>query len=302
MAVMRILTDAYIVLLVMNSSPGIFQVEKGQTLRVEVSLVTVGISVMDPRGLAVPNLQAGDFRLFEDRVAQQIAFFANVEQPTSLGILLDRSDSMGPAYKLEKAKDAALRIVETSHGESEFFYMPFDGQFKVPSEFSKSRDQLKQAVAATALGEGTRLYDAVLGALELFRRADYGRKAIILITDGTDQHSRHTLDEMIGALQESQVQFFAIGYFSSKEDDIFRNSGPKISMENYQLIDNPRLVFKRLADESGAEAFFPRSDQELKASIEKILRDLQTQYTLAYYPSDPTPGSRYRRISVKLKP
>jgi Ca-activated chloride channel family protein len=303
MLAMKVRMSVLIVLLLSVALSHAEQVEKAQTLRVEVSLVTVGVRVTDAWGHEVPDLRAKDFTLYEDGVAQQIEFFSNEEQPISLVILLDRSDSMGLADKLKRAKAAAQLIVDTSHRESEYLFMAFDIFVVVlDNEFTENRDRVRRAIAATELGQGTRLYDAVLDALERCKRAKYGRQALVVITDGTDQHSHNTLDQMIAALQESQVQLYAIGYYSSSEDEIYRKSGPTIILGNNQPIDNPRTVFKRLAKESGAEAFFPRSDKELQSDVGKILKDLRTQYTLAYYPSNPAPDNRYRRIQAKLRP
>jgi Ca-activated chloride channel homolog len=271
------------------------------TLRVSVSLVTVGVRVTDLKGNSVANLQARDFVLYEDGVAQEIAFFANVEQPLSLGILLDRSDSMKYADKLERAKTAARLILDASHGESEYLYIPFDGNFDSRVDFSPDRDSTARAIAATGLGGGTSLYDAVIHAIDRCRHAKYGRQALVIITDGTDQHSIHTLDQMIAAVQESQAQLFTMGYFSPNEEEVSRRSGAKILLPIDQVVDNPRLVFKRLADQTGAAAFFPRSDSELQNAVQRIVSDLRTQYTLAYYPSNATPSARYRRITVKIR-
>jgi VWFA-related protein len=269
-------------------------------LRVSVSLVTVGVRVVDSKGREVPSLRASDFSLYEDGVAQRIEFFSSEEQPISLCILLDRSDSMGLAGKFRHAKTAAQLLVDTSHRESEYLFMAFDGN--VPAaEFTRDRDQITRDVAGSSLGQGTSLYDAVVAALKSCRNAQHGRQALIVITDGADQNSTHTLNELIYTLQESRAQLYTIGYFSTPEDIVYRNSGPRVMLDNGQLIDNPRTVFGRLAKESGAEAFYPRSDKEQRSVAEQIAKDLRTQYTLAYYPSNPAQDGRYRQIKVQVR-
>lgn len=270
------------------------------TLRVSVSLVTVGVRVVDSKGREVPSLPASDFSLYEDGVAQRIEFFSSEEQPISLCILLDRSDSMGQAGKFDRAKTAAQLLVDTCSRESEYLFMAFDGN--VPAaEFTLDREQITSDVAGSSLGRGTSLYDAVMAALKICRNAQHGRQALVVITDGADQNSTHTLNELIYALQESYAQLYTIGYFSSTEDDIYRKSGPRVMLENGQLIDNPRTVFERLAKESGAKAFYPRTDKELRSVAEQISKDLRTQYTLAYYPSNTAQDGRYRQIKVKVR-
>ncbi len=275
--------------------------QEGQTLRVSVSVVTVGVRVVDAKGREVTGLNANDFTLYEDGVVQQIALFSNEEQPLSLSLLLDKSDSMAKEDKLGRAKSAAQRLMDTSHRGSEYLYIPFDVSWP-DADFTEERDLIKGAIEKTTLGHGTRLYDVVLAALVRCRRAKHARQAMIVITDGSDQHSSHTLNELISALQESQVQLYTVGYFSRLEDDVFLKSGSRVALSDYTMVDNPRIVFKRLAKESGAEAFFPRSDEDLQNAAEQISKDLRTQYTLAYYPSDPVPNARYRHIKVRLRP
>src|SRR5438034_2869819 len=106
-----------------------------------------------------------------------------------------------------------------------------------------------------------------------------------MITDGDDQHSGHNLDEVIQAVQLSQAQVYLIGYFSPAEDEIFRRSGKTVTLISGQENDNPRFVVKRMAEESGAECFFPKSESDLKQAVETIVRHLQHQYTLADHPA-----------------
>jgi Ca-activated chloride channel family protein len=276
------------------------QAPQTETLRVEVSLVTVGVRVTDKKGFAIPNLRAEDFRLYEDAVEQKVAFFSAEEQPLSLGILLDRSDSMRLGNKFARAKAAAVQVVYAIRGDSEYLYIPFDANWP-DAEFSEGRQQVRDEIAQTAIGSGTRLYDAVIAALETYKQAKYGRKALVVITDGADQHSLHTLDDLIRALQESHVQLYTIGYFNAYEREMFRRVGREIRLYNPFIRDNPMIVFNRLAKQSGAEAFFPESDKQLEATADRISEDLRTQYTLAYYPSNAVSYGQYRWIDVKLR-
>jgi Ca-activated chloride channel family protein len=202
--------------------------------------------------------------------------------------------------KFARAKAAALQILETIRRDSEYLYIPFDGYWP-NAEFTERLEQVKQDIARTALGSGTSLYDAVIAALERCKQARHGRQAFVVITDGADQHSRHTPDDLIRALQESHVQLYTIGYFSFHERALFKTVGKRISLYNPFIADNPMIVFKRLAGESGADAFFPESDEQLRAAAERISEDLRTQYTLAYYPTNSVPDGQYRRIDVKLR-
>src|SRR5215831_20457656 len=131
------------------------------TLQVKVSLVTVGVRVTDSRGRNVAGLKAEDFSVFDDGVAQKIEFFSNEEQPITLGILLDHSFSMSYNAKLDRAKEAAVALVRSARDGSEYFYLPFDDHVKLQADLTSDPHQVETAIAATTLGGGTALYDAV---------------------------------------------------------------------------------------------------------------------------------------------
>lgn len=272
-----------------------------EPLRVEVALVTVGVRVTDRGGRAIGGLKAGDFVLYENGVRQEIAFFSSEELPISLGILLDRSDSMAASGKLQRAKDTARYLVNSSHQGTEFLYLAFDWEIPMQSAFISDPGLVETEIENTRMGGGTRLYDAIIEGLRMCRNARHPRQALVIITDGADQHSSRSLNDMIREVQESQAQIYAIGYFGPDEDRLFRSAEDHVTRIDGREIDNPRVVFQRLATESGAEAFFPRSDPELRKAIEWISTDLRQQYTLSFYPPKGAGPGEYRRIQVKVK-
>src|SRR5262245_53271783 len=271
------------------------------TLRVKVSLVTVGVRVTDSRGRNVFGLKAQDFSIFDDGVAQKIEFFSSEEQPITLGILLDRSFSMSYNRKLEHAKEAAGALIRSAHDGSEYFYFAFDDQVRLQSDFTTDRERVESAIQRTDLGEGTSLYDAIIEGLALCSRAQLPRQALVIISDGADQHSRHELEETMRIVRESKMQIYTIGYFAPEEDKLFRSSRRKVPLAGGRLIDNPRQVLEKIARESGAESFFPRSDAELSKAVEEITNDLRTQYTLAFYPQSEDRDSRYHQLKVMVR-
>lgn len=144
---------------------------------------------------------------------------------------------------------------------------------------------------------GTALYDALATALCTLRGASNLRQAVVAITDGADQHSRLTLDQLIHAAQAARPQIFTIGFFDDREADIFRNSGKMVTLVTSHEIDNPLRGFQRISSETGAEAFFPTSRRDLQKAVERILGILHAQYTLAYHTARP---EGLRRIQVKV--
>ncbi len=272
-----------------------------ETLRVKVSLVTVGVRVTDSRGRNVLGLQSQDFSIFDDGVQQKIEFFSNEEQPITLGILLDRSFSMSYNSKLQRAKESARALIRAAHEGSEYFYFTFDDQVKLASDFTTDRERVQNVIQQTELGGGTSLYDAIVQGLTLASRAQQNRQALVIISDGADQHSRHELQETMRIVRESEMQIYTIGYFGPEEDKLFRRSGPRIELSDSHTIDNPREVLTRIARESGAESFFPQSDTELVKAVEEITNDLRTQYTLAFYPNTEGRERSYHQLRVTVR-
>jgi len=270
------------------------------TLQVKVSLVTVPVQVTDSRGRDVPGLKVEDFALYDDGRQQKIEFFSEAPQPITLGILLDRSVSMKYNDKISRAKEAALVLARAPLEGSEFFYIEFDDGVKVALDFTSDRRRMESAIRDTKLGGGTSLYDAVIKAIELSRKAQLSQQVLVIISDGTDQHSLRRLADALKVVRESKVQVYTIGYFSGTEEEMFRKAGSRIELIDGTIVDNPRFVLQKIAQESGAASFFPRSDRELVKAVEEITHDVRTQYTLAFYPQS-SEAEKYHELRVTVR-
>lgn len=270
------------------------------TLHTEVDLLSVAARVTDRKDNEIHGLTADQFSLYEDGVLQKISFFDTEDEPVSLGILLDVSGSMEATGKLDHAKDVLARLIGTMRPEDEMFYLRFHREVDKVVGFTNDPHQILTAISTTGpTKDGTSLYDAVAKALCAMRSAHHRRQALLVVTDGADQHSHRSLEELISLVQASPVQVFFIGYFSKEEYDLYRSShGSKVALVTNQEIDNPLLAFKKLARESGAESFFPPSPAKLQQAVETIAHQLRTQYTLAYYTK--LKGSGFHRIEVKV--
>lgn len=274
-----------------------------ETLRVDVNLVIIGVRVSDRKDREVSGLKRDDFSVSEDGKLQKLAVFDAEQRPVSLLMLLDRSYSMAEGGKLDHAKLALGLLLENGHPESEYALMVFDDQPIPLLDFSSDRPRIE-----TALGKirshraGSSLYDSIALALDRFDRARHQRHVLVVITDGADQHSRLGLDDVLRSVQSSRSQVYLVGLFDPKEDAVFRDSGKTATLVSGREIDNPRHVFKRLAEESGAERYFPASGEKLATAVRTIAEDLRTQYTLGYYTSPSDHHAEYRRIEVKVRP
>ncbi|MGB9179456.1 MAG: VWA domain-containing protein [Pyrinomonadaceae bacterium] len=165
------------------------EVGEGDVVRVNTTLVTVPVSVMDRDGKFIPYLRQQDFHIYEDGVEQQVSYFASVEKPFTVVLLLDTSGST--RFRLEEIQDAAIAFVNQLRTDDRVMVVSFDDDIHVLTEPTSNRGQLRQAIQRTRTGDGTRLYDAVDMVMnQRLNRID-GRKAIVLFTDGVDTTSRH---------------------------------------------------------------------------------------------------------------
>ncbi len=248
----------------------------------------------------MPGLTASDFTLLEDGRPQKIAFFGSDQQPASVSILLDSSSSMDFGRKFDRARELLAALFAGHHPNDEIFFMPFTERIESFEALTPEQRQHPGAIQISrGVGErGTALYDALASALCHMRTAENPRQAVVVITDGADQHSRLNLDQLVELAQISNPQIFTIGLFSRTESRVFHEGRKTVTLLGEREIDNPVLVFNRLAKESGAESFFPTSEQDLKTAIERIANVLSAQYTLAYYPER---VDRFRKIEVRVR-
>ncbi|MGD1069811.1 MAG: VWA domain-containing protein [Bryobacteraceae bacterium] len=263
------------------------------------TLQSIPVRVLDKNGSDVSGLAAQDFTLLDNGKPQQIAFFATGRVPVSLAVLLDTSRSMDFGGKLQRAQQLLAPLLHANHPDDEIFFLPFTDRIEAFEKIAGERRILPPARGVGSLpGGGTAFYDALASALCHLRTAKNVLQAIVIITDGADQHSHLNLDQLVGLTQSSSAQIFAVGLFEDYEYSIFREGEKTVTLLGEHDIDNPVVVFDRLAKESGAEAFFPHTDDDLKKSLARIQAILQAQYTLAYYPHD---SGRFRRIEVKVR-
>ena len=260
-----------------TSASGAFRV------KVDVDLVLVTATVTDRSNRFVPGLEREHFQIFEDKVEQKISQFSTEEMPVSIGLLFDVSSSM--AKTLSRAKDAASAFLKTTNPEDEFFLLTFADQPKVEQEFTSDLIDIENHLAFAPAKGSTTLYDAVYVGLEKIKHGHNAKRALLLITDGEDTGSRHSLRNVRNAAKESDTQIYAIGIDT---DSFFPSTG--------------WLVLEEMAEITGGSAYFPDSVNDLEDIYIKIALELRNQYVLGYSSTNPTKDGRWRKIKVKLNP
>jgi VWFA-related protein len=162
-------------------------------VRVETTLISIPVSVMDRDGKYIPNLTKDDFHVWEDGVEQRVAYFASTEKPFTVALLIDTSGST--RFRLQEIQDAAIAFVEQLRPDDRVMVVSFSDKIRVLSQATSDRYTLRNAIRQTEPGSGTRLYDAVDQVInQSFNRIE-GRKAIVLFTDGVDTTSKNATYE-----------------------------------------------------------------------------------------------------------
>lgn len=236
------------------------------SIRLTVNLVQVPARVLDSEGHAVGGLPKSAFRLTVDDVPQEITVFQGEDAPVTAGIVVDNSASMAP--KRDNVIAAALSFARASNPKDQMFVVHFNNvvRFTLPENerYTGSVSELETAIAAFELGGTTAFYDALIKAEEHMKFAGYVRKVLLTITDGGDNSSRASLDEVLNGARDRSIVIYPIGVFDQNDRD--RNPG----------------VLKSIAEQTGGEAYFPNQVSETEAVCVRIARDIREQYTIGF--------------------
>src|SRR5215467_4865656 len=251
-------------------------------LNVNVDLTELHVSVTDEKDHPIGNLQRDNFRIFEDQTEQRLSVFKHEDIPVSLGLVIDNSRSMEP--RKQRLDAAALAFVRKSNPEDETFIVHFDDTARLGRDFTNSIPLLEETLASVKPFGQTAIYDALILALDQMKQAKEMKKAILLLTDGVDNSSKHTLSEALDHAKRSEVAVYTVGLLSE--------SGGQKAEDS--------LV--RIAEVSGGRAFFPLTVDEARVDMERVARDLREQYTLGYVPSNPSRAGQWRSVRVEIAP
>jgi Ca-activated chloride channel homolog len=256
-------------------------------IRVDTTLVQINVTVTDPLNRFVTGLEKEHFKLFEDRVEQNIVQFSSEDAPLSIGLVFDTSGSMGP--KLQQSRKAAVEFFKTANPEDEFFLVEFNDRPELVVPFTTDTEELQNRLTFTQSKGKTALLDGVYLAMNQMKKARNPRKAILIISDGGDNNSRFTESEVKNAVREADVQIYGIGIFESLGN---RGRTP-------EEMAGPGLL-NQVAELTGGRSYNVENVNELADIAAKIGIELRNQYVLYYTPKNATRDGKYRHVQVKL--
>ncbi|HEV8426642.1 MAG TPA: VWA domain-containing protein [Pyrinomonadaceae bacterium] len=311
------------------------EVDAGDIIRVSTTLVTIPVSVMDRDGRYVPNLQKEEFRIWEDGVEQEVAFFQSVDKPFSVVLMLDTSPST--QFRLEDIQDAAISFVNQLRNDDKVMVVSFNDDIKILSDFTTDRNKLHRAIQRSKTDDGTRLYDAVDMVINQQLSRVQGRKAIVLFTDGVDTTSRRaSYESNIMDAQELDALIYPVQYDTSGDMNVIVNQPAPVDIFGQILggifgggrrrggrrggggggggggyppngptmrgdYDIANHYLMELANSTGGREYHADSLQNMTYAFANVAEELRRQYSIGYYPKRPPQAGQRRQIRVRAR-
>ena len=276
------------------------------TLKVTTNVVNVYAAVRDKRGRLIPNLNQQDFTLVEDNVPQQIRYFAReTDTPLTIGLLIDTSVSQRTVLPLEQ-QEAKAFLREVMRPKDLAFILHFDLEVELLRDLTANQKLLASAIDEVVINGGghgptpgsnpgpgiggTHLFDAVYLAANDLMKNEIGRKVLILLTDGEDQGSRLKVNEALEAAQKADIIMYSVDIV---DRSFYGGRGMGFSGDS---------VLKKLSDESGGRVIrVSNKAGETALAFEELARELRTQYSLGYTPTNEKRDGSFRKIRVQVQ-
>jgi Ca-activated chloride channel family protein len=251
-------------------------------------LITFTVTVTDTYGRFVSGLGKSAFTVLDEKKPQEITFFSDDDAPVSVGVIFDVSGSMS-GDKVSRAREALSKFIQTSHNMDEYFLIAFNSRAQLLLDKTRDGNAVLDKLTFVQTRNNTALYDACYLGVEKVQRGAHPKRALLLISDGQDNNSRYTYNELRRLLKESDVTLYGIGILGGND------AGSGLGMQGQGILDE-------LASVSGGKAFFPRSNAEMDDIFEQIALELRHQYSIGYKPANFANDGRWHKIKVKVTP
>ncbi|MEJ7616646.1 MAG: VWA domain-containing protein [Pyrinomonadaceae bacterium] len=255
---------------------------------INTDVITMNVTVTDTYGRYVKGLDKSAFTVLDDKVQQEITFFTDDDTPASVGVLFDVSGSMS-GDKVARAREALSRFIQTSHEQDEYFLIGFNSRAQLLLDRTRDADSVLDKLTFVQTRGQTALYDACYLGVEKVTRGAHPKRALLVISDGQDNNSRYTFNELKRLLKESDVVIYGIGILGGGDPS------SSLGMAGQSILDE-------IAGVSGGKAFFPTTTAEMNEIFERIALELRHQYSVGFRPSNFTGDGKWHRLKVKVQP
>ena len=253
-------------------------------IKVDVDLVLVPVTITDSRERLVVGLDQRNFEIFENKSRQQIRHFSMEDAPVSLGVIFDMSGSM--SSKIERAREAVIEFLKTANPQDEFFLITFAARPEEVRDFTSSVEDVQAELLHTIPKGRTALLDAIYLGITKMRQARYRKRALLIISDGGDNHSRYTEGEIKSLVKESDVLLYGVGiydhYFATPEERL----GP--------------WLLANITEITGGRTFTIDNPNDLPTVARAIGIQLRHQYLIGYRSSNSLRNGKWHKIKVRL--
>lgn len=257
-----------------------------KSMRTSVNLVLVPVVVTDLKNRPVMNLRPKDFLVLEDGRPQEVQYFATEDVPISVGLVLDASRSMTSKFEMERV--AVTEFFRNGNQEDDYFAITFADQPKLAVTSTQSIDEIQSGLAQQTPDGYTALFDAILEGRDQMPPAPERRKALLIISDGEDNHSRHHLKQIRRLVQDSDVEAYAI---------CLVDAGPFKGLEG----SHGKRWLSEITDASGGQTIAVDSQEKIPEAAATISREMRSRYVLGYRPNAGRTSAR-RKIKVEINP
>jgi Ca-activated chloride channel homolog len=250
----------------------------------ETRLVVLHASVVDRDGKLVTNLPQKAFRVYENGVEQQMRIFRREDVPVSLGLVIDNSASMKP--RRDQVEGSSLNLVKVSNRADQVFIVNFNDEAYLDTPFTNSLEKLEEGLERIDQRGGTAMRDAISMSIDYMKEeGKLDKKVILVITDGDDNASSITLEQLVKKAQQSEVLVYIIGLLNDEDRTSARRA---------------RRAISAICESSGGMAFFPKELSDVNQLALDVAHEIRNQYIIAYTPAIPALDGTYRTIRVKV--
>jgi Ca-activated chloride channel homolog len=255
------------------------------TFKLDTQLVPLYVSVVDKNGKMVTNIPQASFKVFENNVEQTLKIFNREDVPVSMGIIIDNSGSM--REKRPKVAAAALELIKASNPQDEVFIVDFNDVAYLDAPFTSNIKKLEQVLDRIDTRGGTAMRDAISMSIDYAKtEGKKSKKVLLVITDGNDNTSNETLEQLVRKARQSEVLIYSIGLLNDEEPREGRAA---------------KRALNELALASGGLSYYPKTLGEVESITPQIAHEIRNQYILAYSPTNTALDGSFRAIKVTVK-
>ena len=268
------------------------QPDTGTVFHSDTRVVVCHTTVLDRAGHLVDHLPKDAFSVFENNVRQDIRVFKHEDVPVSMGLVIDSSGSMRNSNKRAGVQAAAMALIKASNPDDEVFVIHFNDEtyFDNPGgkDFLTKSAEMEVALGRTEPSGGTAMRDAVQMAIGWLKKAHKEKKVLVVVTDGEDNSSseQNSLENLVRSARQNEVLIYSVGLLSE---------------EDHKAAASAKHQLSELSDATGGEAYYPKEVSEVDPIAHQVARDLRSQYTIEYSPTNPAMDGTFRKIRVAVK-